>query len=139
MTHNKSGRVLTNVLDEIFNTNFNDLVGAHVVHKTPAVNILESDKQYTISMAAPGLSKEQFEVSIKDDKLTITGKVEQKEDDKSLVRQEYDYQSFKRSFSLADDVDTTAVDATYTSGILKVVLEKKSVPAKEKVKTINIG
>lgn len=93
----------------------------------PAVNIKENGKQFTIELAAPGFKKEDFQVEIEDDMLTISGKMEEekKEENDRYTRKEYGYQSFSRSFTLPANSESEKMDARYENGILKIVLPKK--------------
>ncbi|HKK12279.1 MAG TPA: Hsp20/alpha crystallin family protein [Flavobacteriaceae bacterium] len=94
----------------------------------PAMNIIEHEKDFEIDFAAPGFNKKDFEVSIEEDVLHITGeKSEKKEEkDKDFMRKEFSYNSFRRSIILPESVDLNQkVKATYKDGILSVNLLKK--------------
>lgn len=90
----------------------------------PSVNIEEKDKAYEISVAAPGLVKDDFSIDVEGDMLTIgvekKSHKEVKED--RFTRQEFDYTSFSRSFSLPDWVVKDKIDARYDNGLLIVTL-----------------
>jgi HSP20 family protein len=93
------------------------------------VNVKETDKTFDVEMVAPGLNKEDFNVQVNGNMLTISyeHKEEQKEEDKDTgyVRQEYRTQSFTRNFTLDDTVDANNVSANYRDGILHLSLNKK--------------
>lgn len=93
----------------------------------PAVNISESNEQYKLSLAAPGLSKEDFKIDVEGNQLTIRSEKEEKkeEKDKKYSRKEYSYSSFLRSFTLPQDVKAEAIEAHYTDGVLNIQLPKK--------------
>ncbi len=94
---------------------------------TPAVNITESENDFSLELAVPGLKKEDFGVELNHDVLTISSKVVSEEGttkDK-YTRKEFGYASFTRSFSLPDSVDGTQISANYQDGILSVTLPKK--------------
>ena len=107
----------------------------------PTVNITESEKNYSIELSAPGFEKKDFNLSIEDGVLIISGthNSEKVTEDKSFVRKEFNYGSFKRSFNLADLVDEDNIDAKYENGILKIDLPKNVKAQNENVKRINIS
>lgn len=94
----------------------------------PAVNVKEHKNDYAIEFAAPGFTKKDFEVSIEDNVLHVTGEKseEQEEKDENFMRKEFSYNSFRRSLSLPESVDLNQkIKATYKDGILYVNLLKK--------------
>jgi HSP20 family protein len=93
----------------------------------PAVNVTESVDHYTVSLAAPGLTKDDFNITIEGNMLTISsGKEERKEEkDDRLTRKEYSYSSFSRSFTLPEDVKQDNIDARYENGVLNIKLLRK--------------
>ena len=104
----------------------------------PAMNVMEHDNDFEIEFAAPGFSKKDFEVSIKDNVLNVCGekKVEKEEKEEDYTRKEFSYNSFKRSLSLPKSVNADQdVKATYKNGILKLNLHKKE-EAKEQPKKV---
>lgn len=108
----------------------------------PAINVKDLEKNYEIHLAAPGLSKKDFNVTIDNGILTITAekesKSEQKEDD--FVRKEFSYNSFSRSMSLPDTIDEDKeVKAKYEDGVLKLILNKKEGLQNKTPKTIKIS
>lgn len=93
----------------------------------PAVNISESGEEYHIELAAPGLKKEDFRVSVERDILTISTeqRTESNNEGKTYNRREYSYSAFTRSFTLPESADVDRIQASYTDGILKLNLPKK--------------
>jgi len=94
----------------------------------PAINVLEDHKQYTIELAAPGMNKSDFNISLDNDKLTISSdKKEQNQImEANYSRKEFSYQSFQRSFQLPlNMVEGSKISAKYNDGILTIVLPKK--------------
>ena len=95
----------------------------------PSTNVKETDSEYIVEMAAPGMKKEDFQVEINNDVLTIKSeqKIEnqdQKED--NYTRREFSYQSFQRSFTINNRVvDDSKIKANYNEGILRLVIPKK--------------
>jgi HSP20 family protein len=90
----------------------------------PAVNIIDNESDFTLEVAAPGLQKEDFNIEVKNDKLTISTEVKAQGNTKKYVRKEFGYGNFKRTFTLSNKVDTDNISARYTDGILYVVLPK---------------
>ncbi|HWW37790.1 Hsp20/alpha crystallin family protein [Pedobacter sp.] len=96
------------------------------MNKIPGVNILESDADYKIELAAPGLNKEDFQINLKKDTLSVWAeKKVSEEDKKEYTRREFDYFSFARSFVLPESVDGDKISAEYTNGILNITIGKK--------------
>lgn len=93
----------------------------------PAVNIKENGNHYTVALAAPGLKKDDFNISLEGNMLTISSEKEESTEDKSdrYTRKEYSYSSFSRSFSLPDDVKAESIDARYENGELNITLPRK--------------
>lgn len=107
----------------------------------PSVNITESENSYGIEVSAPGFDKQNFNLSVADNVLTISGSqnTEKVKEEKNYVRKEFNYGSFKRSFNLADLVDEDHIDAKYENGILKIDLPKNEKAKAKNVKQIHIA
>lgn len=92
----------------------------------PPVNIYESADAYHIDVNAPGRNKEDFKINLDQGMLTVS--IEQKkaaENNVKVIKNEFSYNSFKRSFSITDKINTEAIQARYENGILYLVLPKK--------------
>ncbi len=96
---------------------------------TAPVNIKETDHAYVLDLVAPGLKKEEFNINVEKEVLSISfeHKEEQKEETDKVLRTEYQYRSFKRKFTLNDKINTADISAKYTDGILSITLPKKEV------------
>ncbi len=94
---------------------------------TPAVNISEDQNNYFLTVAAPGMKKDDFKIYIEGDTLNIHAEKETEKEDSSrrFTRREYEYSSFSRSFTLPEGVDREKIDAHYENGILQLTLTKK--------------
>jgi HSP20 family protein len=105
----------------------------------PAVNIIEDDKSFTLSLAAPGLKKEDFHIQMNGTMLTISSeKEEQKEEkDERMTRNEYNFTSFTRTFNVPEDIEMKKIAANYENGVLTLMLPKKE-EAKRMMQTKNI-
>ncbi len=103
----------------------------HVMNK-PALNIKETEEAFDLEVAAPGLSKEDFNISIDDGYLNISAEktLEKEEQEDNFTRKEFNFNSFKRSLLLPKNVIEEEVKAHYEDGILRLVLQKKEVDQK---------
>src|SRR5690606_13817432 len=92
----------------------------------PTVNVVETEKEYKLELAAPGLKRDDFDVEIENGVLNISAEREESKDEKEgeYMRKEYSFNSFSRSFSLPENVNEGKIDARYTDGILVVTLPK---------------
>lgn len=127
------------VWEDFFNNDLFDLPAMASRGATvPAVNINETDKEFELEIAAPGLKKNDFKVNIDRNVLTIsTEKKEEKEEkEKNFTRKEFSYHSFSRSFTLPESVNQDKIDAKYIDGVLKLVLPKKDevIPKSKEIK-----
>jgi HSP20 family protein len=121
-------------------TVFNDLFYNDYMPKVnctaPAINVKESDKAYTVELAAPGMKKEDFNVHINDEGnlvVKMEHKEEQKEEDKNAryLRREFSYSKYEQTLILPDDVKKEDISAKVENGVLTVELPKQ---VEEKVK-----
>ncbi|NCD71790.1 Hsp20/alpha crystallin family protein [Mucilaginibacter agri] len=113
---------------DVFQSLLNDTqVSDRFVTKTPAVNIAETENQFEIELAAPGLSKEDFKISIDKNVLSVSAekKTENVEEGKKYSKKEYAYNSFVRSFTLPESADQSKIEAEYINGILTLKVSKK--------------
>jgi HSP20 family protein len=102
----------------------------------PAINVKESDKEYTVELAAPGMKKEDFNVHINDEGnliIKMEQKQEKKEEDKNVryLRREFSYSKYEQTLILPDDVEKDKISARVEHGVLTVELPKM---VEEKVK-----
>jgi HSP20 family protein len=102
-------------------------ISDRLINKTPAVNIAETENQFEIELAAPGLSKEDFKINLDKNVLSVSAekKVENVEEGKKYSKKEYAYNSFVRSFTLPETADQSKIEAEYVDGILKLNVAKK--------------
>ena len=93
----------------------------------PAVNITEHKDEYQVSLAAPGLKKDDFRIDVVGNILTISCEKEENKDekDKKFTRKEYGYSSFIRSFTLPEQINVEKIEAQYNDGVLQVKLPRK--------------
>lgn len=114
-----------NWFDEVFNE-FNP-VSKDWNLTIPPVNITETASAYQVILSVPGRNKEDFKIVVDKGLLTIgyEKKAETANEDVKSVRKEFSFQSFKRSFTLDDTIDTEKIEAKYENGLLTFVLPKK--------------
>ncbi|MCF8239238.1 MAG: Hsp20/alpha crystallin family protein [Saprospiraceae bacterium] len=109
--------------------------------KQPAVNVKETDKAYLIEVAAPGLQKEDFQISCENRTLMIRAEHqmenEKKEDD--YMRREFNYTRFERHFQLPEDVQSESVKAHYDNGILQINMPRKTMKINKETRMIEVG
>lgn len=95
--------------------------------RSPAVNIAETDAQFEIDLAIPGLSKEDIKINLDKNVLSVSAdkKTETADENKKFTKREYSYSSFSRSFTLPESADQSKIEADYVNGILKLAIAKK--------------
>ena len=110
-----------------WNEGFDDTRLLSRMTKMPAVNIIEKGNHYNISLAVPGLKKDDFKIGVSCNMLTISSEKEEKKEEKEekFTRKEYSYTSFSRSFTLPEDVKQDAIDARYEDGVLNISLPRR--------------
>lgn len=108
----------------------------------PSVNIRETSDKFILDFAAPGFSKEDFKIELNRNLLTVSSEVKTENETKEgeeYTSREFSYQSFKRSFTLPESVNGELIEATYTNGILSVVLPKRDELAIKSSRLIEIN
>ena len=128
-------RFLNNDLSDWNLTNFS---GTNT--SLPAVNVKETNDEFIIELAAPGMEKKDFKINFKNNVITISSEREDKKEEKkdNYTRREFSYQSFQRSFTVPENaIISDKIEAAYKNGILDVTIPKKE--AEEKLaRVINI-
>ncbi|MHA6279960.1 Hsp20/alpha crystallin family protein [Salinimicrobium sp. CAU 1759] len=123
---------LPSIFDDMFKTDWMDNGNSgmnRIGTSVPAVNISENDDAFTLEVAAPGMTKKDFNLELDNGVLTISSEVkkedEKKENGGRFTRREFSYTSFKRAFSLPETVDPEKISAKYNEGVLKIDLPKR--------------
>lgn len=125
---NNKNRSVNPFFSDVFDSFFNDaFVADRLATRVPAVNIAETEGEYHIELAAPGLKKEDFKINLDKNVLSISAekKAENVEEGKKYSKKEYSYNSFVRSFTLPESADQNKIEAEYVDGILKLNVAKK--------------
>jgi len=126
--------VFGSVVDQIFQNNLSRFFDDSFYGTSglkgglPPVNVREEDKMYELELYAPGLKKQDFQISVHGDTLTISfERQENKEssEKKGWVRREYSCQSFNRSFTVDETIDANKISAKYEDGVLRITVPKK--------------
>ena len=128
---------LPGILDDFFGNEWVDKPSS----TAPAVNVIETDKEYKVEIAAPGLTRDDFKIDINEDnELTVSmeKKVEKNEESEkegkkhTYLRREFSYSSFRQRMILPDNVNVDNIDAKMENGVLTIDIPKKTEEEKRK-------
>ena len=128
---------LPGILDDFFGNEWVDKTSS----TAPAVNVIETDKEYKVEIAAPGLTRDDFKIDINEDnELTVSmeKKVEKNEESEkegkkhTFLRREFSYSSFRQRMILPDNVNVDNIDAKMENGVLTIDIPKKTEEEKRK-------
>jgi HSP20 family protein len=121
--------------ERTFNSLFEDLFqqlptqdwGQRLATDTVPVNIRETKDGYVLDVVAPGFEKQDFKISMEKDLLTLSAerRQEAKTSEERILKREFSFRSFTRSFRLDDQIDRSSITAKYEQGILQLTLPKK--------------
>lgn len=126
-------------LPSIFNDFFDNDWMTKANATAPAINVIESDKDYKVEVAAPGMTKDDFNIHLSEDNelvITMEKKNETKEENKEnkkYLRREFSYSKFQQSLVLPDDVEKDKIGAAVNNGVLTIDLPKRQPEEKAKV------
>ncbi len=128
----------------IFDSMFSDMgsrLPSRIGVTIPSANIKETDKEYQIELAAPGLRRQDFHVDLNNNLLTIRAEKEdeKEEEEDDYSRKEYVYNSFSRSFQLPSNTVADKIDAKYVDGVLRIHIPKKEISQQKTRKQINVS
>lgn len=125
MTLARRNSWMPDVFNDFFDTDFMPRANA----TAPAINVKETEKEYTVEVAAPGMKKEYFNINLDDDGnlvIKMEKKDEKKDENKKehYLRREFAYSKFEQTLLLPDDVDKEKIGAGVNDGVLTVSLPK---------------
>lgn len=123
-----NNRTLLPGFNDVFESIFNDtFFSDRMVSRVPAANISESADHFHVELAAPGLKKDDFKISVERNIINISVEkaAENVDNQKNYSKREYSYSSFVRSFTLPESADDSQIDAVYTDGILRIDISKR--------------
>ena len=132
-------RKVNSFFEEFFNQFPSRLTNDEFVNNAVPVNIRETEKSYEIEVVAPGMDKADFNVNVDNNLLTISAekKAETSKENERMVRKEFTYKSFARTFTLDESINADNILAKYENGVLHIELPKKE-EAKIQPKQIDI-
>ncbi|MCK9160410.1 MAG: Hsp20/alpha crystallin family protein [Bacteroidaceae bacterium] len=136
---------LPSIFNDFFDTDWMERANA----TAPAINVIEEEKDYKVEIAAPGMTKNDFNVHLDEDNdlvISMEKKEEKKTDDKNnnkansrYLRREFSYSKFEQTLVLPENVDNENISATAENGVLNIILPKLTEQnIKRNVKTIEI-
>ncbi|MFH1297358.1 MAG: Hsp20/alpha crystallin family protein [Bacteroidota bacterium] len=130
---------LSDLVSNFFDSDYSDFFSKRACD--PSANIIEKTEGFELEIAAPGLKKDDFNISLENSVLTVSSEMEDEkmEEGKNYTRKEFSYGSFSRSFTLPKSVDTEKIKADYQDGILKIDLPKRAEAKLEMKKEIRIS
>jgi HSP20 family protein len=146
MTHLKrSENYLPSFFDRLFGNdlrdwNLSNFPGPNA--SLPAVNVKETDDDYLVEVAAPGMDKKDFKINYQNNVLTISSEkeVEKEEKEGDFKRREFNFQSFQRSFTIpGSEVNSDKISADYVDGVLNIKLPKQEAAKPKPAKEIKVG
>ena len=117
-----------NWLPSIFNDFFDNDWMEKANATAPAINVIESEKNYKVEVAAPGMTKDDFNIHLGDDNelvISMEKKVENEDknkEDKKYLRREFSYTKFQQSLYLPDNVDKEKISANVSDGVLTILI-----------------
>ena len=127
---------LPSIFNDFFDNNWMEKANA----TAPAINVVESDKDYKVEVAVPGMTKEDFNIHLGDENelvFSMEKKVENEDkDNKKYLRREFSYTKFQQSLYLPDNVDKEKITANVANGVLTIELPKYSQEEKAKINRV---
>ena len=132
---------MPSLFDALFNHEYFPMQSKALKSMHSRVNIIDNEKDVTLELVAPGLKKEDINIDINNDVLTVSAKesVENEENNANYIRREFCSSSFSRSFTLPDYLDQDLITATQENGILNIVIPKKEQAIKKGPRQISIS
>lgn len=140
MLAKRNNLIFPSVFDDFFKPDW--FGGVNTLASTvPAVNIKEGEKDFSLELAIPGFKKEDFNIEIDNDVLTISSEIKKETEvkEEKYTRREFSVSSFKRAFTLPETVDADSINASYVDGILKLTLPKRAEALPKPKRLIAIG
>ena len=132
-----------NIWEDFFGNDITDLAGQRRRTTLPAVNIEEKPDHFLVCLALPGMQREDLKIEVDQGILSVSAEVEESSQDTdtagNFTRREFNYQSFKRSFTLPDSVKADALTAKYEDGILRIHLPKQAAAQAQPIRHIPIN
>ncbi|RZJ36192.1 MAG: Hsp20/alpha crystallin family protein [Flavobacterium sp.] len=139
-SNSSNGSLFPSLMEELFRPDWMGGTQNMSTLAVPPVNIRETDTSYEVELSAPGKRKEDFNIEIDNDLLTISSefKSENQQEEGKFTRREFSCSSFKRSFMLPETVKEEDIKASYENGILKITLPKREEALPKPKRSIDI-
>ena len=118
---------MPSIFDALFNTDYSPMQSSVSKSFNSRVNIIDNERDVTLELVAPGLKKEDINIDVNNDVLTVSVKenAEKEENNANYIRREFCSSSFSRSFTLPDYLDQEEIKASQENGILNIVIPKR--------------
>ncbi|MBR0037303.1 MAG: Hsp20/alpha crystallin family protein [Bacteroidales bacterium] len=137
------------LFNDLFDDNYSVPAIRHHGVNAPAVNVLEGEKEYKVEVAAPGMTKDDFQVKVdNDNNLVISLEKKEELNDKDAkeskkhdryLRREFSYSKYQQAFTLPDEIQKDKISAKMTDGVLTIVIPKtEPAPVVDTSRTIEI-
>ena len=127
---------LPSIFNDFFDNNWMEKANA----TAPAINVVESDQDYKVEVAVPGMTKEDFNIHLGDENelvISMEKKVENEDkENKKYLRREFSYTKFQQAHYLPDTVDKEKITANVANGVLTIELPKYSQEEKAKINRV---
>jgi len=135
----RSSSIFDNLFNELMNTNLAEHSKNHLISNRPAVNVIENNDSFQIALTVPGLSKKDISIGVEKNILSIEANKEvNAPEGEKFIKQEFNFNKFKRTFRLPKTIDTTNISATFDNGILNILLAKKEEAKEQAPRNIEI-
>ena len=118
-------------LPDIFNDFFDNSWMERANYTAPAINVIENEKEYDVELAAPGLTKDDFQVHVDEDNNLVINMEKKSEDNEKkhhgrYLRREFSYEKFQQMLTLPEDAESDKIEAHVEHGVLTVRIPKKT-------------
>mgnify|MGYP000730150420 CR=1 FL=1 len=126
---------LPSIFNDFFDNNWMEKANA----TAPAINVVESDKDYKVEVAVPGMTKEDFNIHLGDENelvISMERKLKRRQRKQKYLRREFSYTKFQQSLYLPDNVDKEKITANVANGVLTIELPKYSQEEKAKINRV---
>ena len=132
--YSKPRNVFPNLINEFFNDDF--FMGGRLMENSfvPSANVKENSKGFVIELSAPGFNKKDINIEVDDKMLKIYSEIKNdvENKDETIIKREFHYNSFERSFQLPENVNAEKIKANYNDGILSIEIPKMEKEEKKK-------
>lgn len=135
MRYSRPNNLMSKRFSDIMDEFFNDAVNNRRDSFVPSIDISESDDQFLISAELPGMKKEDININLENNRLSISGErsFEKEDKGKKYHRVETSYGSFERSFQLPDNIEEESIKASYDNGLLNISIDKSEDKVKKQI------